>query len=191
MKTKKYFKLRLKKALLHYPAIIAINIILVVCISASCILLINKNADSDNKQRIKIGIAGDLTDTYLDIGITAIQNIDTSNLSIEFITHSSEEEAKTMLKNGETAGYIRVPDGFVESVMDMDNIPVSYVTNNSPNGFGSILMNEIAKTISDTVAHTQKGIYGMQKLERKYDTEQSLRELTDKLNYEYIASQNT
>ena len=188
MKTNKYFKLQIKKALHHYPTILAINIILIVCIAFSCVLIINKNSNSENKQRIKIGIIGDLTDTYLDIGITAVQNMDTSNLYIEFITHKDEKEAKEKLTSGQISGYIRIPEDFVDAIRDMDNIPVSYVTNNSPNGFGSILMNEIAKTISDTVTHTQKGIYGMQKLEKEYDTEQSLGDLTDKINFEYITS---
>ena len=188
MNSKKYFKLRLKKTMHHYPAILAINIILVICIALGCILIINKNATSESKQKLKIGIVGDLTDTYLDIGITAIQNMDTSNLSIEFVNQSSEAEAKTNIKNGRISGYIRIPEGFVDAVMDMDNIPVSYVTNNAPNGFGSILMNEVAKSISDIVTHTQKGIYGMQEFERKYNTEQTMRELTDKLNYIYILS---
>jgi len=33
MNSKKYFKLRFKKAMHHYPAILAINLILIICIA--------------------------------------------------------------------------------------------------------------------------------------------------------------
>ncbi len=185
MKTKKYLNLQIKRALKHFPAILAITILITACISMVCAIIIKQNAENENQKKIKIGITGDLSQTYLDIGITAIESIDTSRFSIEFVT-MDEEQAQKEVRGGKLSGYIRIPDGFVESVVRMDNIPIVYVTSDSPTGFGSILMNEVAKTISDIVAQTQKGIYGMQKISKEYKRTENYKENTDKINIEYI-----
>ncbi len=185
MKTKRYLNLQLKRALKHLPSILAITILLTVCISLACALIINQNNENENQKKIKIGITGDLSQTYLGVGISAIESIDTSRFSIDFET-MLEEEAQKQVKEGKLSGYIRIPDGFVKSIMKMDNIPIVYVTGDSPTGFGSILMNEVAKTISDTVVETQKGIYGMQNISKKYEKTENYHENVDKINIEYI-----
>lgn len=185
MKTRRYLTLQIKRALKHFPSILAITVLLTVCISLACALIINQNNENENQKRIRIGITGDLSQTYLDVGITAIESMDTSRFSIEFIT-MDEEQAQKEVREGSLSGYIRIPEGFVKSVAKMDNIPVVYVTGDSPSGFGSILMNEVAKTISDTVAQTQKGIYGMQKISKEYKKTENYKENTDKINIEYI-----
>lgn len=186
MKTNKYFSLQTKRAFKHFPAILLITVILIVCITLACILIIGQNKDNTALQKIKIGITGDLSQTYLDIGITALQTLDTSRFSIEFITMDSEKQAVDAVKKNEIAGYLRIPEGFVKSVVKMNNIPLVYVTSDSPTGFGSILTNEIARTISDTVAETQKGIYGMQKISKEYKKTQNYKKNTEKINIEYI-----
>ncbi len=185
MKTKRYLNLQIKRGLKHLPSILAITLLLAVCISLACALIITQNNENESQKKIKIGITGDLSQTYLGIGITAIETMDTSRFSIEFIT-MDEEQAQKDVRAGNLSGYIRIPDGFVESIVKMDNIPIVYVTSDSPTGFGSILMNEVAKTISDTVAETQKGIYGMQKISKEYKKTENYKENTDKINIEYI-----
>ncbi len=185
MKINGYFKIRLKKALKLYPAIISVTLLLIVCIALASAVILKYNSGEDKTQKLKVGIVGDLSNTYLGIGITAIQNLDTSRFTIEFVT-LEEDDAKKDLSNGNLSGYIRIPDGFVDAVMTMDNIPISYVTNNSPTGFGSILMDEVARSISDMVTESQKGIYGMQEMSDEHEKYDTYWENTDKLNIEYI-----
>lgn len=187
MKTQKYFSLQLKKASKHYPAIIALNLVLIVCIALACILVIKQNVGSSDKQKIKIGVVGDMSNTYLDVGVTAVQNFDSSRFSVELVTHKNENEAKAALKSGETTGYLHIPSEFVSAVREMENIPLVYVTNNAPEGLGSILVNEMALTISSTVNETQRGIFALQKLIREYNKE-GLRAHTNNINLEYIMS---
>lgn len=184
----KYFSLQLKRVAKHYPSILLINIILIVCIAFSCVLIINKSADDDSKQKIKVGIVGDLTNTYLDVGISAIQNLDSSRFSVELIPLETEDSAKDMVIDGKLIGYIRIPDGFVNSVIKMDNIPIAFVTHSGPSGFGSILTSDVANTISETITETQKGIYGMRKLAKENGKTKNLSKLTDLLNIKYIYS---
>ena len=187
MKTKKYFALQLKKSARLYPSILAITVLLIVSIAVTAGVIISNNANSDDKQKFKIGITGDLSNTYLDAGIAAVQNMDESRFSIEFVT-LDEDEAIEFVKNGKISGYIRVPDNFVQSIMKMKNVPLVYVTSNTPTRFGSIMLYEIASTIADTVTETQKGIYAMQNLSKEYGKKQNYGANIDKINIEYITS---
>lgn len=187
MNNNRYFTLQLKKAVRLYPPILAITVLLILCIALSAGLIINKNANDEEKKKMQIGITGDLSNTYLDAGITAVKNMDESRFSIEFVT-LDENEAVSLLKKGKLTGFIRIPDNFVESIMKMENVPLVYVTSSAPQRFGSMLLYEVATTISDTVAETQRGIYGMQRLARDRGKTKGLSHNTDLLNIEYITS---
>lgn len=188
MKTTKYFGAQIKRASKLYPSILAVTVLLIVCIALSCVLIINNSTNEEDKQKFTLGICGDLSDTNLDIGITAIQNLDTSRFSIDMITIESEDEAKKMLKDGEIAGYVRIPPDFVRSVIRMENKPVAYVSNNSPMNFGTLLVNEMAQNISDTVSESQKGIYGLQRLSKEHGKNENYHENIVNLNAKYISS---
>lgn len=92
--TKRYLKLQIKRGLKHLHSILAITLLLAVCISLACALIITQNNENESQKKIKIGITGDLSQTYLGIGITAIETMDTSRFSIEFITMEEEVAQK-------------------------------------------------------------------------------------------------
>ena len=181
----KYLALQTKRTLKHFPSVFIITILLIVSISLSCVFIIDRSLEDDNRKKITIGITGDLSQTYLGVGINALQSIDSSRFSIEFLT-MEEEDARQAVLNNTITGYIRIPDGFVKALTKMNNIPVVYVTGEKPSGFGSVMMNEIAKTISDIVIETQKGIYGMQNASIQLNKKQNYKQNTTKINVEYI-----
>ena len=144
MKKRMYFTLVLRRAKKLYPQIMLITILLVLGLVLSCVLLINKNNSSESKQKICVGIVGDATDTHLGIGVDVLTKIDVSRFSIDFV-NIDEETARRKLRRGEISGYLKIPDEFIDSVVHGENVPLVYVTNNSPTGFGSLMMEEIGK----------------------------------------------
>ncbi len=165
---KKYFKLQLKSIFKVFPTILFITVITLLCIALAAALAIEKNGDSDGKQKVKIGIVGNLENTYLDIGLYALQNVDSSRFYFEF-TQFEEEEAIKKLNNHEISGFLRVPDGFVKSVARGENMPCEYVTLNSPDNFGTIIAEEVSKTISGILTQSQIGMYSMQDVAYEYN----------------------
>ncbi len=185
MKKRTYFALVQKRALKLYPQIMLVAILLVSALVLSCAMLVNRDNSSEEKQKVRVGIVGNSTDTYLGIGVDILTEIDVSRFSIDFI-RIDEESARKEVVSGKMAGYVKIPDDFISSVVYGDNIPVLYVTSNSPTGFGSIMMEEIGSIISDMIMGAQDAILGMQDVAKNTGYDGDLYERTEELNIEYI-----
>ncbi len=181
MKKRMYFTLVLRRAKKLYPQIMLITILLVLGLVLSCVLLINKNNSGESKQKICVGIVGDATDTHLGIGVDVLTKIDVSRFSIDFV-NIDEETARRKLRRGEISGYLKIPDEFIDSVVHGENVPLVYVTNNSPTGFGSLMMEEIGDIISGLITKAQDAISGANEIVEVYANDGSIQNL----NVEYI-----
>ena len=164
---KKYFKLRLKSNLKVFPVILIITVLVFSCLASAAVIALNTNSDDSGKQKIKIGVTGNLENTYLEAGLYALQNMDSSKYYFEFV-QMEEKEAEEKLNNREISGYLRIPEGFVRGVATGENIPAEYITLNAPDNFGTIISEEVTKIVSDMLSKSQAGIYSMQDVARKY-----------------------
>ncbi len=178
-----YLKLQLKRTAKIYPIILFITILTVVIVGITAAILLA--GDSENKTRIKIGLVGETEDSYLNIGLTALENLDSSKYSIEFVKQT-EEEAKKELAAHNISGYIYVPKNFVKDIFYGRNTPATYVMSDKLTSFESIMISEIAMCISDLVVNSQNSIYGMQLLAFDYDKTLDLDKKIDIMNLSYI-----
>lgn len=186
MKKSVYFKLQLKRALKIYPAIFIITAITIACIAVSCCVLLNNSNEGEDKQKVSVGIVGDIDKTYLGIGMYALENIDSSRFFIDFPEMDSEEEAIKALKNREISGYVYIPADFIQGIFYGRNTPAKYVMLSSADGFGSVLTSEITQVVSGMVTESQNGIYSMQQLAGDYGKKAGLSKHIDALNIEYL-----
>jgi len=187
MKKKTYLQLQIKRTTKIAPAILMITLATVFCIALTASILLYNNSKSGDKTKLNIGIVGDTTGTHLGIGITALENFDSSRYSIDF-QEMPEEEAIRKLNNHEISGYIEIPDDFVEGIVTGDNHPATYVVLEDITGFETALMSEIANVASDWILLSQRAIYSMQRIMLDSDEcdRNTLYEYTDELNLEYI-----
>ncbi len=160
-----YFKLQLKRAFRYYPAVLAVTILLAFGVSlvAAMLLKTDDQKNADAKRKINLGLVGDISGTYLGVGIETIKNIDSSALSINFIA-LSKAEAQRQLRSGELLAYAEIPDDFVKAIESGENHPLTFVTADGPTSFGVILLQELIGTVSGMVTESQSAIYGMQDL---------------------------
>ena len=146
-------------------------LVLTLLLTASMILFANNlfgsQDDESVKKKIRLGLVGDLSETYLDIGIVALTDMDTSKYYLDLV-ELSEEEAKAQLSSGEIYGYVLIPEGFVQSIVDGENKTLTYVASNSPATFGPVMVNEIMQIVSQLVIQGQNGIYGMFEIADEY-----------------------
>lgn len=169
-----------------YPAILAFTAVLAIATSTLLVGVLGENDAQESKQKIPIGLVGDISDSYLGIGVFAVQNFDTSKYYLEFV-ELSESDARAKLEAGELTGYIRIPDGFVQSLVDGENKKISYVAGNSPASLGPILMEEIAQVISDMIMESQSGIYAFMDAADTVEIDRSrYHDLVEEINVEYI-----
>ncbi len=187
MKQKTYLRLQIKRAFKLYPAILLITLITVLSMVLTCSLLLQHNLSSDDKKKISIGLVGDTQDTFLEIGVYALQNFDNSRFSVN-ILKMEEEDAIRALKGREIHGYARIPENYIHSILNGQNIPAEYITLNSPDGFGSTLSSEIATIVSDLVTDVQQGVYAMQNVATEHQKTANMWDHITNLNLAYVDS---
>lgn len=167
------------------PAVFWVTLVLVASIALIAKGLLTEKLSDGQRQKVEVGICGDLEDSYLGIGVLALQQLDSSRFAINFHT-LEEEEAREMLVAGELTAYLVIPEGFVDSVVSGENFSVRYYTANSQMGLGTLLMNELANIISELITKSQSAIYGMQNLCDDYGKDAIYWDVTEDLNLKYI-----
>ncbi len=182
----RYLRAEGKRTLKLYPAILLFTLVLVLSIAIILATLFSTKSNSEAGTKIKVGIVGNLENSYLDIGIAAFQNADTTRFYIEFL-ELPEQEANRLLKTGELKGYVYIPDGFVDSVAKGGELKLKYVMGNSPAVLSSLLMQEIIDIIGNVIVESQCAVYGYIDLAYKTELEAEIRgKLVSSLSVEYI-----
>lgn len=181
----RYLEIQLKRVLRFFPAVFLVTLILVGSLILVAKGVLTQAASGEKQTMVEIGVCGDIQDSYLGIGIVALQQLDSSRFAIDF--HMLEEaEAREALLAGELTAYLVVPEGFVDSVVRGENYSIKYYAANGQAGIGTMLMHELAMIISELITKSQSGIYGMQSICREYGYHDIYWEATNNINMQYI-----
>lgn len=176
----RYLRVSFKRALKIYPSIILFTIVLAIGLGALAGGLFAEKMQE--KMRFKIGLVGDLEGSYLEIGIYAVENFDSSKYYVEF-EKLSREEAIQKLEAGDITAYLDIPDGFIRSVSRGKNLKIKYVTGNSPSMLSALIVDEILMSISDIVVETQNGCFALIEIAGENGVSLSI---SDDLTFEYL-----
>lgn len=177
--------IQLKRVLRHFPAVFCVTLVLVGAVALVAKGVLAEKLSDDKQTMVEVGVCGDIQDSYLGIGILALQQLDSSRFAINFHM-MEEEEAKKALSKGELTAYLVVPDGFVDSVVRGENYSIKYYAANGEAGIGTMLMHELAMIISELITKSQSGIYGMQSLCKEFGYYDIYWDATNELNLQYI-----
>lgn len=187
MKKTKYLKLQIKRAFKIYPSILIITLLTLASIVLTTTVILHQNSNK-GQTKIQLGIVGDTSESYLGIGINALQSFDSSRFSIDFI-EMDEETAKKSLINREISGYLKIPDNFITDILYGYNTPVEYVVLNENTGFETAIMREIADIASEWVTRTQSSVYGLKSATNDSGDSEAVKNLGDNItnmNLTYI-----
>ena len=94
------------------------------------------------------------------MGITALDRLDSSRYSIEFVK-LSEKEAKQKLEKSQIAGYIIITDEFLEALGRGEHEKLKFVSRYNP-GLADSILKEITDVVSVTLFNSERAIYAMQ-----------------------------
>lgn len=181
-----YFCAQLKRALRLAPAQLAADLLICACAGILGFLLVAQGVLAADGARYRIGMVGDLSDSYLGFGIAALQEMDDSRFMIELV-EMSEEEAEEAFSRGELYAVMRVPDGLVESIVRGDNdCLITYTATEGQKGLGAMVMGEITDIASAMVTSSQSAIYAMQRILIDQGRGDEVGRETDKLNLSLI-----
>ncbi len=184
--TAAYFLAQLKRAARLLPGQILADIAVCSCVGVFACLLIAQGALAAEGTRYRIGMVGDLSDSYLGFGIAAVQEMDDSRFMIELVP-MSEQEAEAALRRGELYAVMRVPEGLMESIVYGENDKlVTYTAAQGQQGLGTMVMGEITDIASTLVTCSQSAIYAMQRALADQGRGDEIGWETDKLNLALI-----
>lgn len=157
----KYFKLQLKKVFKFVPYVGMAALVLFGALLLAISGIISTFADESSNMKVPIAVVGQAEDSYLEMGLTALQSLDSSRFAIE-VVEMNEKEAKTALEQGQIAAYIVIPDGFVDAALRGEVMTIEYVSTMGATGLVSMFKDEITHVIADVVLSCQRGMYGIE-----------------------------
>lgn len=180
MKSPPYFPLLFKRALKKYPYILLITLATLASVALCAVMILSSPKDEKDTAKVAVGIVGDTSDTFMNLGIDLVTEIDDSRFYIDIRRMSSSEEAESAMKNDEILGYINIPEDFIYGIAEMDNIPAVYYMPNRPESLGTALTKEVIDTVAIYVTESQKAVNALARYIRanKLDWGRSLDELS-------------
>ena len=165
----KYLELQFKRAVKVYPVILIFTLILTLCAALLLSNMLTNDANSESKQKLRIGIVGDLGDSFLNIGVETVQNFDSSKYYVSFESVENEETAQKLLIKNEYEGYLIIPETFLDSLSSSSPDSLIYVSKNTPNALTPMLIEELVSIVSDFLLESEKGILGVEDIAHEYD----------------------
>ena len=154
----KYAHLQLKRAIRHAPFVFLITLVLCLCLGLLFVMLNQSKASSQNNKKLRIGIVGEISESYLGFGVSAIQSLDSSRFMLE-LEEMDEESAKSELADGNLVGYVVIPEGFVEEAMRGRVGKLTFVSTDSAIDMVTVFKQEVLEFISCLLVESQNGVY--------------------------------
>lgn len=183
---KKYFYLQLKRVFKLLPALLISSILLCAGLGAFLFGMVENDKNDVKYEKLKIHIVGSADGGYLNMGVKALETLDSTRYAIE-IEQTDEKTARAALEKGISSAYIVIPEGFAEAARHGDIMTIKYYTTDSAVGVVSIFKEEITKTISDILVTSEKGVYGMADALRENTSVENVGSYMNKLSFEYVS----
>lgn len=156
---RKYFIIQLKRLLRILPPILIVAAILFGCLAVVYDAIVSLEEEEGAQKKYQVGIVGTAGDTYLKMGLAAVESFDSTRYSVEFV-EMTEPEAESAMRRGSIAAFLVIPDNFLDEAMYGNIIPLKYVCTTSAMGLVSMIKDEISQLIESMLIEAQKGIYG-------------------------------
>ena len=185
MRKNEYAALQMKRAGRIYPSVLFVTALMLSVVLLVGMLALGGFLNGADKKKVNIGIVGDISDSYLGVGIYALTNMDSSRFSISFL-EMEEAAARRALEVREITGYVKVPEAFIGGILNGENVPATFVTYGGPEGFGSVMTAEITGTVSDLVTECQRAMYAMEDLASDMGETENIWDKVKTVNIEYI-----
>lgn len=153
----KYLRVQFLRGVKLCPIIIIFTLVLSLGMFSILGNILSKSNTDETNTKFNIGFVGDPDDELLSFGVAAVSTFDSSSQYVNII-QLSEEDAISKLKENEINGYIKVPDGFLESLYYGKDVKVQYIALDKPAQLSNIFINEISSLVTDIVVESKNGM---------------------------------
>ncbi len=179
----KYFYAQLKRMMKTFPRQAVINLLVFLCVGILMAAFIQDGLLAQDGQKYRIGLVGDMSDSYLGFGVTALQSLDDSRFMIDLVT-MTDEEAREAFEKEELYAIVQIPEGMMDAIESGANDkPISYIAAEGQKGIGAMVMGQIVDVASILVTRSQSAIFGMQTIMLERGMQDVFWDATNKLNF--------
>lgn len=154
----RYFFLQCKRSLRAVPGLLCVVLVLLGGFLGVLGAMTARQDQSNTKFRI--AICGTAQDTFLELGLAALQTFDSTRFSME-VESMTEPDASQALARGEIAAYVAIPEGFAEAAAYGRIMPLKYVSTPGAQGMVSLVKDEVTTVVTDLVMESMRCTYGM------------------------------
>ncbi len=179
-----YLFLSVKRAFKKYTAVFVTTVLMIAVLFLTAQMFFDINKNDISRQRIRVGIVGDLSETYLGIGFSMLRNMEDLNMSLEFV-ELQEEEAISAIKNYDISAYLYVPRNYVRDMIKGKDVKLDFYMIKTSAPASTLLISEVVRMISPLVSESESAIYAMRDYAKSIDAENISRH-TKNLNIRYI-----
>ena len=180
-----YLRAQFKRSVRHYPVILFFTLLLASGIVLLLTTLFQADASGEKQMKVKLGLVGDLSNSYLELGMSLVQNFDSSQYYLE-LTATERENAVELLQKREIIGYLEIPSDFMDAMLSGEDSSLRYVTLGGPAVLGPLLVEEVAMTVSEMVSEAQNGLYGFLRYADRSIIDRAVRnELADSMGIDF------
>ena len=156
---KRYFISQLKRGIRFVPGLVIVAAILFACLGIVFSAIAQAN-EEESTSRFQIGMVGTVGDTYLELGLAALQMMDATRFSMELLP-MEEDAAAAALAKGDIVAYVVIPEGFMSAAMSGHLIPIEFVSASDAADFTTFIKREFTAMVEDIVLSSQYGSYGV------------------------------
>ena len=160
-----YARLQGKRTLRYAPLVLALILILCLSLGIALRTVVEANRSDGANKRLRIGVVGDMESDYLGFGLAALQSLDASRFSLELLA-MTEEEAAGALMDGDLAGYLRIPEDFIDEAFYGRIGRLTFVAADNGIDMFGLFKEEVLRTVSCFLVESQNGVYGLENVMR-------------------------
>lgn len=155
----KYFCVQLKRLLRLFLPVLLVTAILFGCLMVVYDTISSMSEESKVTTKFQIGVVGTASDFYLQMGLKAMDSIDSTRFSIELV-EMEEKAAEDAMRRGKIAAFVAFPEGFLDAAFHGEIMPLKFVCAAGSVGLVSMIKDEFTQMLEIMLLESQKGIYG-------------------------------
>lgn len=156
---KKYLFVQLKRLLRILPPVVLVAALLFGCVIVAYGAMKDLEENSGKTTKFQVGVVGTAGDTYLQLGLKALESLDSSRFAVE-LTQMEESEAETAMRRGDISAFIVIPEGFLDAAFRGEIIPLKFVCSSTSLSLVTMLKDELTRVVGTLLLEAQKGSYG-------------------------------
>ena len=178
---RKYLYLQSKRTVRYLGSAVCAVLVLMGVLLAAFGLIMGQDS-SDNK--IQVAITGDTENVVLKMGLMALESFDATQYTMEILL-MDQQEAEKALTERKLAGYVVIPEGFMEDALHGKMQPLEFVSHADAADLGTVFKKELTTAVATLVLESQRGVYGMVDALRDHGVS-PVGDLADKAGMDYM-----